>query len=217
MTLTTTERRRGMQARGITRRQKLVDSARRLLAAKDLDQISLADIALDAGIPKSSAYHLFPDVNLLYSEFARQMAEQIKNTIACPVTPQSAWSDIFTVLLARGAELLQEDRAACHILLGPKTPLSIKRSERQNDLDLANTVIHRIEEQFLLPDLPNLQQLFFFAIEIFDLFLSLSVLETGKIENDAVAEGTNAALAYLRLHLPPLLPHSAELEISYVR
>ena len=60
-------RKRSWHVRGIERRRLLLQSARALLAERDLDQVSLADVAAKAEVPKSSAYHFYADIEALYA------------------------------------------------------------------------------------------------------------------------------------------------------
>jgi hypothetical protein len=134
------------------------------------------------------------------------MAELLQSFVCKPIDTQENWEDIFTTFMSRGASLLQKDSAMCRLLLGPKTPMEIRRGERQNDRELAHNLIEMIGEQFNLPEIPNRPHVFFHAIEIFDLFLSLSVLEHGRVVDDAIEEAKRAAVAYLKLYIPSILP-----------
>ena len=46
-------RRTSLHARGIERRRKLLDAARCLLESRELDEITLGDVAAEAGVPTS--------------------------------------------------------------------------------------------------------------------------------------------------------------------
>lgn len=204
-TRTRVKRRKGMQSRGTIRSQLLVDCARSLLEEYDVDQISLADVAAAAGVPKSSAYHFFPDVNALFAQLAGQMAAELKAQFDDPLPPQASWEDIVALLFVRGCTLIQSDVAMLRVLNGPKTPLEIKRSDRERDRELSRSMMAAISRQFNLPDIPDREGVFFRAIEIFDLFLGLAVLETGKIDKATIEEATRASLAYLHLYIPQML------------
>ncbi len=57
-----------------------------------------------------------------------------------------------------------------------------------------------------MPDLADLDGAFFRAIEIADLMFMLSVREHGGLTEFYTQEAARAAIAYLALYLPPLLP-----------
>lgn len=201
-------RRSAPQARGLARRAQLLDSARQMLVDKDVDEINIADVAASAGVPKSSAYHFYPHINALYSELAGLLAYELKITITAPIPNTNDWRDIFRILLNRGVEFLRRDRAALRLLLGPKTPLEIKRSDRKRDREIALSVVSLIATQFVLPEFFERDEKFFRAIEIADLFFSLSVLEEGEITEHLAGEAINAALSYLQLYIPIMLPRN---------
>ncbi|WP_176598264.1 MULTISPECIES: TetR family transcriptional regulator [Sphingobium] len=197
--------RRGVQARGLVRRQLLLDAARRLLRRSDLNGINVADIAAEARMAKSSAYHFYADAQALFAELAVQMDGELLAAMDQPVSRQEYWKDIFDVMFERGIDALEADLAMTKLLLGPQTSFEIKRSDRMHDHVLARAIIAEIRKQFLLPDLLELETLFYRAIEILDLLLSLSVQEEGVITGEARREAHRASHAYLAMYIPQIL------------
>jgi hypothetical protein len=61
-----------------------------------------------------------------------------------------------------------------------------------------------------LPDWISRDETFFRAIEIADLFFSLSVLRCQRITEEYVAEAVRATNAYLALYIPAILPPAEE-------
>ena len=51
---------------GRARRQKLLMGAKKLSETKAINDISLADVCEEAGIPRASAYHFFPNVEAIF-------------------------------------------------------------------------------------------------------------------------------------------------------
>lgn len=199
------ERKGATQARGRVRRQLLLDAARRLLRQADLAEINLADIAAEAEMAKSSAYHFYADANGLFAELAAEMADQLLAAMDQPVLRQDRWEDVYDVMFERGIDALEHDLAMTRLLLGPQTSFEIKRSDRLHDHVLARAIIAEIRKQFVLPDLPELETVFYRAIEILDLFLSLSVQEGGVIAREARREAHRASKAYLLMYVPQVL------------
>ncbi len=199
------DRRGAVQARGLVRRQLLLDAARRLLRQADVREINLADIAAEADIAKSSAYHFYADANALFSDLVAQLDDDLLSAMDKPVPRQQSWKDIFDIMFERGIDALVADMAMARLLLGPQTSFEIKRCDRMHDHVLARSIIGEIRKQFLLPDLPELETLFYRAIEVLDLFLSLSVQEGGVITADARREAHRASHAYLALYIPQTL------------
>jgi AcrR family transcriptional regulator len=197
--------RRSVQARGLKRRQLLLDAARRLLRCADLGGINVADIAAEARMAKSSAYHFYADAHALFAELAVQMDGELLSAMDQPVGHQEYWKDIFDVMFERGIDTLEADPAMTKLLLGPQTSFEIKRSDRMHDHVLARAIIAEIRKQFVLPELSALETVFYRAIEILDLLLSLSVQEEGVITGEARREAHRASHAYLAMYIPQIL------------
>ena len=78
-------RKRSLHARGIERRKVLLESARALLAERDLDEISLGDVAVRAGVPKGSAYHFYGDIQELYAALLVQLQQELIAVLSQPL------------------------------------------------------------------------------------------------------------------------------------
>lgn len=207
------------QARGRIRRRQLLDAAKLLLAEHEIDAISLGDIAQHAGISKGAAYHLFGSLQELYSELVREFCEKIVEDFAAPVAAEMAsWQEIADHCFQRGVDYYGANPAAQRLIIGTKTPPDIKRSDRANDLRLGGALEAHIAEVFVLPPFPDSARVFFCAIEILDLFFCLSVMEDGRITPTMAREAKRAAIAYLGLYIPAILPRrEGELEQAMER
>lgn len=195
------------QARGRVRRSQLLDAARTLLDECQLDEISLGDVARTAGVPKASAYHFYTNVQDLYSELVRTLGQELADVIAAPISerPQN-WPEVISICLRRGVAYLTGNGASRQLILGPKSPAEIKRADRQNDYVLGRIIQKQVNRFFELPEIPNRDQVFYFAIELADVLFCLSILHHGVLKEEIYEEGEKAALAYLGLYFPPILP-----------
>jgi AcrR family transcriptional regulator len=196
------------RAPGIARRKRLLAAARTLLAHRDLDEISLADVARAARIPKSSAYHYYGDVLDLYVQligvFGEEMLEGVRRPIQGPAP--RCWEDIVAVLIRRGAHYFSDHRAACQLIISPKTPPELKLRDRQSDKRIAKLFEEQIDRRFVLPERGARTAIFFRAVEIADLMFGLSMLEHGAITPAMTEEAIRAVVGYLRAHFPAALP-----------
>lgn len=194
------------QLRGRMRREALISAARALLRERPIREVTLADIAAHAGIPASSAYHFFPDVQGVYQALVGVLEgelvawhEQLRDC------NDPRWQDVVARYLTHGAEFFRANRCATQLMLGPYSPPAIKLSDRDNDYELAMHLLHLVGEHFVVPEMPHLPDVFFHAIEIADVFFGLSVIRFDAITPDYSLEATRAALAYLEIYLPPVL------------
>lgn len=198
------------RAPGIARRKRLIAAARTLLAHRDLDEISLADVARAARIPKGSAYHYYDDILDLYVQliavFGAEMLEDVRRPLR---GSPGSWMQIVALLVRRGADYFNEHRAARQLLISPKTPPELKLRDRQSDKRIARLFETQIAERFVLPRSPGRTATFFRAVEIADLMFSLSMLEHGSITPQMTREAIRGVTGYLKAHLPPSLPRRA--------
>ncbi len=201
-------RKRSWHARGIERRRRLLEAARALLAERELDQVSLADVAARAGVPKSSAYHFYADTHALYAALLVVLQAGLIRVLSQPLRGHFAtWQDVVTALTKRGATFYTGNPAARQLQIGPKTPPALKLYDRQSDIAIARLYEEHIASIFELPPIADRSRLFYRAIEIADLMFCLSMLEYGSLTKHMCREADRAASAYLAMYLPAVLPY----------
>ena len=201
-------RKRSWHVRGIERRRLLLQSARALLAERDLDQVSLADVAAKAEVPKSSAYHFYADIEALYAALLVVVQEELTNVLSQPLRGRfETWQAVVSALTKRGAAFYIANPAARQLQIGPKTPPALKLYDRQSDIAIARLYEDHIESVFELPPIANRSRLFYRAIEVADLMFCLSMLEHGALTKDMYREADRAASAYLAIYLPAVLAY----------
>jgi len=196
------------RAPGIVRRRRLLDAARVLLAHRDLDEITLADVARAARIPKGSAYHYYGDIMDLYVQLIRVLGEEMLGNDRRPVQGRAlrSWADVVAALIRRRAHYFNDHRAACQLIISPKTPPELKLRDRQSDERIGKLFEELIDCRFVLPELDARTAIFFRAVEIADLMFGLSMLEHSVITPGMTEEAIHAVVGYLRAHLPATLP-----------
>lgn len=196
------------RAPGVARRKRLLAAARTLLAHRELDEISLADVARSARIPKGSAYHYYGDILDLYVQLIGVLGEEMLEDVRRPVQGRAlrSWSDIVAALIRRGAHYFNDHRAACQLIISPKTPPELKLRDRQSDKRIAKLFEEQIDRRFVLPERGARTALFFRAVEIADLMFGLSMLEHGAITPGMTEEAVRAVVGYLGAHFPATLP-----------
>ena len=192
------------QARGRARRQLLVQKAKELLDEEPLQSISLADIAKAAGIPKGSAYHFYPGVAEVFRGVADQFAEDFVAAISAPyeLADDSGWLDIYNEAADRVLTIYADNPSYRQLIVGGKASTEIKRADRANDEYVGELLVAAINQHFELPAIPRLAEIFFYSVEIVDLFLMLSMLRHDRITEEMANEGKVAARAFLREYLP---------------
>jgi AcrR family transcriptional regulator len=195
------------RAPGIERRKRLLAAARQLLGKHELDEISLADVARAARIPKGSAYHYYGDIMQLYVQLMAELGDEMLEDARRPIRigAHADWTQVVSALVRRGAQYFSRDRAARQLIISMKTPPELKMRDRQSDRRIAQLFEAHIERQFELPQRPERTAIFFRAIEIADLMFTLSMLQHGSITAEMTEEAIRAVTGYLRAHFPATL------------
>jgi len=194
------------QARGRVGREALLAAARELLAVHDSSQITLADIAAHAAVPKSSAYHFYKDALGLYVELVALLDAELQGLIQQPLPQVQGWEEAMGVIIDRAASFFENNPAAQQLMLSSQTPSLIKRFSRRADLDTSRLIEGLIDTQFILPNIPDRSRVFFHAVEAADLMFGLSLFESGELVGTMVEEAKRMSCAYLALYLPKHLP-----------
>lgn len=195
---------RASYTKGLERRKQLLEAAGELLKQRPLDEISLKDIASQANFPVGSAYHFYSNANDVFTELAQQFAQLIRDAIGEPYSGEctKSWQGLFCEAARRGVSIYREHPAYAQLIIGSKAPAEIKLADRVNDAVIGRLFESIISRHFHYSPFPNHDEVFFHAVEIVDLFLSLSIVKYGEIAELMVVEAERAAIAYLREYMP---------------
>ena len=201
-------RRKSSYAKGLERRKQLADAASRLLKDNPLDNISLKDIAAEAGIPVGSAYHFYTNAHDVFIDVAQQFSDTLGDAIAKPYVGDctSSWQGLFGEAIRRAVKIYRDQPAYAQLIIGSKAPPEIKLADRDSDAEIGKLFEEIISRHFEYTPFPSHDEVFFHAVEIVDLFLSLSVIKHNEITDAMAAEAETAAIAYLREYMPARLP-----------
>lgn len=199
---------RRTQKRGEERRQRLLDSAASLLAGREIADISLEDIARNADIPVTSAYHFYPDKHRLLTALAARYGEAFERIVVKPLPAAQIrrWEDVIERLIDRAVRYYKDNPAARKLLIDGKTPSDIKLADRVHDRAIGSLLETAIARHFVLLEFPERSDVFYHAVEIVDVLLQVSVIRFGRITPTMVRHARIGSVAYLREFLPSALP-----------
>ncbi|MGF1689789.1 TetR/AcrR family transcriptional regulator [Photobacterium kagoshimensis] len=192
-----------MQARGIKRREQLKAATRELLVEMDISNVTFADIASRANVPKSSAYHFYANIDDIYADVAQDYGEELLNILS--VLPAygdiEQWQDIVDILIERSIVFYEHEKAARQLIISGKTSPAIKQKDRNNDLIISAKIYFILDSFFELPQIDNHSDIFHIWVEIVDVIFTLSQMKYGFITTSMANEAKRAAKAYLGTYL----------------
>jgi len=207
MTLKTSKTTPARREKGNERRRLVLAATQSLLAQRPLEEITLADIAEAAAIPVSSLYHFYPKILNVYSDlipvFSAELSEYLMTELGQVNVP--GWQQLIDTGIDICAEFYRLNPAFQQLILSGKAPGQLKSVDRAGDARLAQALLEMVEFSFELPVMPAKNEIFFNAIEIVDLFLSLDVMRNGSISASGIEEAKRACKSYLRSYLPETL------------
>lgn len=199
--------RKHVQERGNTRRKQLLDAAEELLKTTPVEELSFKQVSEKAGVPEGSAYHFFANRYDLLAALATQVAEQFGNTYRKPIPGNriSSWHDLADVMVDRAVRMYRSNPAATQIWLSGRTPAQVRLADHVSDKSISGVMHEVFDGLFVLPELPERYDPFFFFLELCDVPLSISVIEHGRITDEMIEEAKRVGKGYLSTYLPPVL------------
>ncbi len=197
----------GIRRRGKVRREKLIKASYDLLCTNSIEEISFIDIANFAEIPEGSAYHFFANRYDIFAALAKELSDKFIETHKQPIKKKhlKSWQTLADYLIERGAKVYAENPPALQLFLGGKTPPEIKQVDRINDREVGKVMSEIFQQHFNLSDLPNMNDIFYYFIEITDVMFSLSVIEHSRITDEMLNEAKRVGRSYLASYLPEKL------------
>jgi AcrR family transcriptional regulator len=185
----------------------LLDAARELLMEVPVEELTFGQIAAKAGVPEGSAYHFYANKYDVLSSLAQELSVQFLDAYQEPIDESEihTWHDLADLINDRSAAIYAVDLAAVQIFLGGKTPPEVGLVDRTSVRTVSTVLLDLFNRYFVLPDVPNIHDVFYYYVQLTDLMLSLSVIENGEITPEMLEESKRAGKGYLATYLPPML------------
>lgn len=199
---------RPMRRKGVERLNHLLDAIERLMERNGDEDISLAQIAEESGVPLASVYHFFPNRNAAFVALALRFNEEIYRRSIEPLTdpePQS-WQELLEMKQRRAAAFQNSRPAALRLFLGAGVSVAVRNADHTGNARIAHSRVRFLEAYFHMPMIPDLESRIEIAIAIQDGVWALSYGKHGLITDEYRAQATAASVSYLRLILPEHLP-----------
>ena len=190
------------------RLERIHDAATSLVSQRDVNSISIYDVAKEAAIAASTVYHHYPNIEALMYRLMEDIFEDFKSVLQDAIEPDNIhhWSDINRMIEQGFVDYYNNNPLVQRILLGQHTYASIRHADAQNDLLLAQYVEDIYRRYFVLPELPKDVNIFAIALQVADKVYSMNYRENGSIPPEMAREAQIVTQAYLGVYLPQRLP-----------
>lgn len=193
---------------GRIRRQKLLMGAKTLSESRAIKDISLADVCEEAGIPRASAYHFFPNVEAIFLALRFLNAIEIFEVLdSIEVSKYNRWQGYLTALMEEGAGIFRQDSIKAKLIYETNTPdFEGDSFGTQIDDQMVELFYNRLASQYVMPELKDIKDVLLIGYSIANSVFMLSYRVEGSVTEHYLQEAITATIAYLRCYLPEKMP-----------
>lgn len=192
------------RGRGHIRYDALVDATETLLRTDDPDEVGLYRIAEQANVPPASVYHFFPTKEAAFTAVAMRTMEQLVAVHREPIAAEQvkSWQQLFRIDISRARDFYNNHPAGLKIFYGGYGGVDARNIDQATSVNLAVASYDRMNSLFHMPYLRAPEKKFEARMAILDAIWSLSVRQTGHIDEEYFEESFQACIAYSRTFLP---------------
>lgn len=195
------------QARGIAKFEMILDAAHALIEVEQSPDISLYDVAKEAGVATGSVYHFFPTVESVFIALV-QRYDQLFADLIRDIDPQdqdTEWQDLLVRHTERSREFMNSSPPALMLIIGPLRTWQSRLVDTMGDARIAQAMVESYQRNFALPEDPQPEIILHHAIRILEGFWELSYQQHGLVTDEMSRETNRAMIAYLGLYWPRFL------------
>lgn len=203
--------RRPRQVRGKEKFNKILDAADALLAKSGAaDDLSLYDIAEQAGVAVGSVYHFFPSNQAVLVALIERYDNHFGELVDEPIDQNQfdSWQDLLWLQTERSRQYLNATPGALIMILGSGQTWATRLADAAGDSAIAQSMVETLARFFQLPEKPDPTEIIFNAIRLLEALWATSYIKHGSVTDEYAAETHKAMSAYLGLYWPTFLDKS---------
>lgn len=193
---------------GRVRRQKFLMGAKKLSETHAINDITLAAVCEEAGIPRASAYHFFPNIEAIFLALRFLNAIELLEVLATVETVNyDRWQGYLNAMIERCVHIFHEDHTKAKLIYDTNTP-DFEGDGFGEDMDhqIVKLVYDRLSERYEMPNFEDIEEVLLVTYSIVNGVFTLSYRRHERITDYYVQEANTASIAYLRCYLPEKLP-----------
>lgn len=196
--------RRPAQKRSQVRVNALLDAADQLLQDRDINDISLYDVARLAKVPPTSAYHFFPTKESVFLALAERYLHTMHEALEAPLDLDAVerWQDLVSIRYYRVVDYFNASLSARKLFIGMAILSDIKKLDFQDMDTLAARAYRSMDRYFEMPYVRDPAFKFNVVFAVHDGIWAISYAKHGYITPQYAKEGLRVALAYMSTFLP---------------
>lgn len=179
-----------------------------LTKTRNINNISIYDIASEAHMSSSTIYYYYPNVEALLSTMIDDILSGFFDVVDCVSKLENLthWKDVNRNLEIKFARYCENNPLAFKSLYTQHQFASVKEKEIENDIKLGNAILKLYDDKFHLPKLPDNKNIFTIALQVSDKLYQSYHDDNGFMYEDIVDEAIILTESYLNYYLPQHLP-----------
>ena len=195
------------QKRGQERRQQLLSAALNLLGESGFQEITYQRIADEAGVPIASCYHFYRSKLDLVRALADELTDKYLDVVFDQPNYVNArtWQDYITTYVEQSVQHHNRSLAELQIFFSGDVPLTLRQDALKREKIIGLRLLDLLRSKFEVPEIADVENVFFRAVEIARTVLALDFQETDELTSTASKEAERAITGYLSNYLPPVL------------
>jgi len=200
--------RKPTQARGVAKFEQILDAAHKLIEEQPDQEISLYDIAEEAGVAAGSVYHFFPNIESVFVALVERYDERFANIIRNidPEKDDASWQDLLIQHTENSRKFINAHPPALMLLIGPLRSWQSRQVDTVGDTRIAQAMLESYGRHFILPQQPKPEVILHHAIRMLESLWELSYQQHGYVTDEMSVETNRAMIAYLSLYWSKYLP-----------
>ena len=193
--------RKPLQARSQKRVDAALETAERLLASLDPEEISIPEIAKESGVPRASLYQFFPNKYVLLAQLAEQQLSQVAAAVSVVAANSGSrnWKDLVCELIQAVSAYYNRSAIASKLILGGPFSRTAYLAQTVTIEHIGHEVrraVERLHPSLQLPQEPDVATL---AVEITFACLKHGYYREGLISPPVQEQAIQVALSYLSI------------------
>lgn len=195
-----------LRSRGRANRRKLLETAERLLADPNTQNLRFSDVFEAAGVSRGSAYRIYIGLDDLLHDLTAEWLNNFVDYLASsepPAAPED-WMALSDFLVDRAASYWKNTEETLRVL--PRIRTNLPESHKRSQHTLSRIIGEIFSRYFVLPAVENWHAVLSFYVQICDATFSDSVRREGRITEQRKSEAQALCRTYLAFYLPSWLP-----------
>lgn len=191
-----------LRSRGRANREKLLSSAKDMLAENNGGTLRFSDVFEAAGVSRGSAYRIYNGIDDLMQDLSADWVQNFVSHLASvrPETPPKSWMELTDFIIHSGAEYWAQTENTLRVM--PRIRSNAPASYKAAVHELSDCLARLYERYFDIPEIPEWHSKLAFATQLCDFAYSDAVRSEGRISSSKLREAQVLCKTYFGFFLP---------------